>query len=140
MGEDFTQEEEKELASGWGDASSAVDSMGSGAYVKLDDGQSIMLCVISEPVVTEKLWPGDDRPSVRVKVDVYIPDGGKKTWEMSRTAFKALQRQYKRRGDAFGDSLFELTREGTGMQTRYAIDYVRELTQDEKNARDGVPF
>ncbi len=141
MSEDFSQNE-KSLGKGWDDSERIMEERSGGLFLKVEDGKSVFINIISEPEVYEKEFKPGDGMRARVKVDVWVPGDEKaKTWDMSNTVFKQLKRQRVRRGDAFDKAVFELGREGTGMETKYWIEFARELSAAELKQRESVlPF
>lgn len=142
MGEDFTRDE-KHLAKGWDESEKVVAERSNSLFLKLEDGKSTLLNVVGVPEVFETTFPGADAPSTRIRVDVYaISEKKLLTWEMSKTVFEQLKRHRSRRPDEFKDAVLELGRTGTGKETKYWMDYVRQLTGDERELRSvhNIPF
>ncbi len=141
MGEDFTLNE-NHLGRGWADAEKIMEEKSSGSFLKLEDGKSTLINVVSEPEAYEKEFKPGEGMKPRVKVDVWVPGAPRlQTWDMSPTVFKKLKRQFVRRGDQFDAAVFELGREGTALKTEYMLEYVRDLTADERRAREKlIPF
>jgi hypothetical protein len=133
---DFTRDNDKKyLAKGWDESEEVANK--SGSWIKLEDGEAIEVVIVGEPEVFEKTFNGE--PSKRWSIDVWLPkDEVMKTWEMSKTTFGDVKRQRQIRGDKFGNCVFRLERQGTGMGTKYALDYLRTLEGNEldmKNAQ-----
>ena len=137
---DPNTDNETVLAEGWGDVETSMREHSTSSFFKLDDGESALLTVVSKPCFYEKIWGPGEKPVQRIKVDVFdLASGTLKTWDMSRTVFKdQLKFHYERRKDTFDKSVFELFRQGTGKETKYRLDFVRELTAEEYAKLDAL--
>lgn len=132
--------EREVVAQGWD--KSEEEAKRGGAWIKLESGKSIELCIVGEPSVFLASFQIGDEPARDVhrwSMDVFVPDSGEmKTWECSKTVFAAVVRQRKLRGDKFTDALFLLERQGVDRHTRYSLDYIRQLEPAEIEQRDAL--
>jgi hypothetical protein len=129
-------DDNKQLGKGWDEAEEL--SSQSGNWIKLESGQKILLNVVGEPIVFEKVFKeqgGEEKVQTRFSVEVFVPGQGIKTWEMSKTVFNDVKRQRGRRGADFGNALFLLERKGTGLTTKWLLDYERQLKEKELEER-----
>lgn len=142
MSEDFTQNE-THLASGWEECAKTMETRSGGMFLKVEDGKSVYLNLVGKPSTYEKEFTPGEGMRARTKIDVWIPGDEKfKTWDMSNTVWKQLLRHFNRRGVAAMDkAVFELGREGTGKESKYWLEYLRDLSEDELRARSKLlPF
>jgi hypothetical protein len=136
QGEDFTKTE-TELGEGWDESERILSERSKSAFLKIEDGKSVLVNCVGNPRVYEKSGfnPGDP-PSTRVKVDVFvIGENCLMTWDMSKTTFDQLKRQRARRGTGFDDSVIEVGRQGVEKKTKYWLEYVRQLEAKEVEQR-----
>lgn len=103
-------------------------------YFKLADGDSALINFTTAPEKTTATF--DDKEVTRFKAQVFLPGAGTKEWEFGKRVLKDVLAIRKRKGD-LSDWLIYVSREGTGMQTRYTIQPERELSDDERSERDG---
>jgi hypothetical protein len=136
MNEPF--EDEKYLAKGWDDCDTVAEERSGGMFLKVEDGKSALVNCVGQPEIYEKVFDQAKGPTTRAKVDVFVPGENKlKTWDMPVGLFKTdLKRHRERRGPEFVDAVLEVGRKGSGKETRWWLDYVRQLTQVEKDLRD----
>lgn len=138
---DLTRDNDKKyIAKGWD--GSEEEAKKAGAWIKLDAGQHINIVPVGDPEVFETVFEdkttGQKKPQKRWSIDVWSPAEKRLlTWEMSRTTFGDLKRQRQIRGDKFSNCVFRLERQGSGLTTKYSLDYLSTLEGndlDEKNA------
>src|SRR5690606_36955088 len=126
---DMTQDNDRKyLGKGWDESEEVANQ--SSSWIKLDPGQHINLVAVGEPEVFEKTFErdGEKRVTKRWSIDVWIPEEKVlKTWEMSKTTFNDLKRQRTIRGAGFSNAVFRLERQGSGMNTKYSLDFIRTL-------------
>src|SRR5690606_20868459 len=109
------------------------------SWIKLDRGQHINLVAVGEPEVFEKTFErdGEKRVTKRWSIDVSIPaEKVLKTWEMSKTPFNDRKRQWTIRGAGFSNAASRLERQGSGMNTKYSLDFIRTLEGAEIDERN----
>ncbi len=132
--------EETSLGKGWEAVDLTAQKRGGGKWIALEDGKSILINLVGDPEIFEKAGfkPGDP-PQTKIRFDVFAPDENKmKVWELSLTTWKQVKRQRGKRPGEFDNSLFTVTRDGTGTSTKYFVEYERPLTQTEVDMREAL--
>lgn len=130
------------LASGWDAVGEFADSTGN--FVKLDPGTSVQLVFTGVPEAVEQTFDkpdGTTETRTRYRCEVFVPGEGKKNFSFGKTVLSDIRRQRKKRPNGFDRAVFEVERIGSGMQTKYALDYIRQLDDSELGSNDTeVPF
>lgn len=134
----------------WADAAKRAKEhdQGSGEFLRLDDGDSVLVTFLGTPKPRDVIWDPSEHRSYdaesdrgqeleaegeRVKLRWVLKVGigdDIKTWETSNQTFgdevvEALNRNERSK------TLFEITRKGTGKDTRYKVYRNRDLTAAE---------
>lgn len=138
MADMTTDSDKKYLGKGWDESEEVANKAGN--WIKLDPGQHVNVVPVGEPEVFEKTFEnnGEKKVSKRWSIDVWLPKEKRlSTWEMSKNTFGDLKRQRQIRGEKFPNCVFRLERQGSGLNTKYSLDYLSTLEGselDEKNA------
>lgn len=139
---------------GWDDTEKKAKEAGGGNFIKLDDGESIQVVFVGEPLADERVWIGEgkdrksveydpkkhtEKPRLRVKINAFVPGTGMRIFEMSPTTFKQV---VKMRSKGWLESrVFEISREGTELKTKYTILPERDIDAKLKaELADAKPF
>ena len=138
---DLTRDDDKRyVASGWEDADKEAQK--GGKWLKLESGEAVELVTgFAPPQVFEKDFDRNGKSELvkRWELEVYIPSlRTMKTWEMSKTVFQDIKRQREIRGEQLPNSLLRISRKGSELTTKYTIDYLRPLSTQEIDERNGA--
>lgn len=138
-------------AFGWDGVEERSDSMGAGKsdgslFLKIEDKKEVDVVFIGEPVAcqtcfvdgrsqpfTPELAARGEKPSNRVKMNVWnIKADSVQIWETSLSTFKAVISMRRKLGpEAFGRRIFNVSRQGTGKETRYLVMALGDISEDQ---------
>jgi len=132
------------LASGWDEVGKFADAAGN--FVKLEPGESMCMVFVGTIEAVNQTFDkpdGGQETRTRYRCEVHVPGEGKKNFSFGKTVLSELRRQRKKRPGNFDRAVFEIERVGAGLNTKYAIDYLRQLDDSElvdETPSDDVPF
>ena len=133
----------------WEDAEGKAKEYGTGLFIKLKDGDSIVGTFVGEPEARETVWLDGKtfdfdennpehagvRKSLKLRFNFYVIEQAQmKILEVNQTTFADIVRQKKKRNGLEG-KVFELARTGSGAQdTKYHLDFERDCSAAELEA------
>lgn len=119
----------------WDQANEALAEASKGTFVKLKDGEKISGVFVGEPLPYTKapFKPGEEA-SQRFLINFAAKDANgafdMRVWDMSTAAFKLVARAHEKYKGLAGRA-FEISREGDGLKTKYAVMYEDKISADE---------
>lgn len=85
---------------------------------------------------TEKWAAQGKKPTTRVRINVWVADDDSvKIWEATVGAFKQVIAAKDSDEKKFSRGVFAIVKSGAGKETRYQVNYVRALTEEESRMR-----
>lgn len=129
----------------WDQADEVRKETSGGAFVKLADGKSALLVFPSAPHAYRQVWTGSSsemydpdkhdgmRPTGRFAFACFeLAESGQeytaKIFDASGETYDAIKKGRKKYG---ARTLFEVTRSGDGLKTKYSVLFERALSDDE---------